>query len=220
MSPSRRNNAQPPASRRGGKTAAIPADVYNPRMSIPQPSTLAGYFLIAMPSLLDPPFSRGVAFVCQHDEDGAVGLIINRLSEYCLGDVLNQMKLECADQDVAEKPVLIGGPAQQERGFVLHQEHGHWESSYRINEQWSVTTSRDILVAMAAGDGPQQALMALGYAGWGAGQLEQELMDNTWLTVEANERVLFNTPLEERWSAAAGLVGVDPLQLPGYAGHA
>jgi len=182
--------------------------------------SLAGQFLIAMPSLAEPPFSRGVAFICQHDEDGAVGLLVNQLSEYRLGDVLSQMKLECSDLELADAPVLIGGPVQQERGFVLHREAGHWESSYRINDEWSVTTSRDILVAMAHGEGPRLAMMALGYAGWSAGQLEQELKDNTWLTVEASERVVFHTPLEERWSAAAGLVGVDPLQLPGYAGHA
>lgn len=189
-------------------------------MQTNSPQSLAGQFLIAMPSLTDPPFSRGVAFICQHDEDGAVGLLINQLSEYRFGDVLAQMKLPCSDQYLADAPVLIGGPVQQERGFVLHREHGHWESSYRINGDWSVTTSRDILVAMAAGEGPRLALMALGYAGWGAGQLEQELKDNTWLTADASERVIFHTPLEERWSAAAGLVGIDPLQLPGYAGHA
>jgi putative transcriptional regulator len=109
---------------------------------------------------------------------------------------------------------------QQERGFVLHHEPGDWDSSYRINDRWSVTTSRDILVAMAAGEGPRQAIMVLGYAGWDAGQLEQELMANAWLTAEACGRVVFDTPLEERWSAAAGLVGVDPRQLSGYAGHA
>ena len=189
-------------------------------MQTQSPQSLAGQFLIAMPSLTEPPFSRGVAFICQHDEDGAVGLLINQLSEYRFGDVLAQMKLACSDQDLADAPVLIGGPVQQERGFVLHREHGHWESSYRINDDWSVTTSRDILVAMAAGEGPRLALMTLGYSGWGAGQLEQELKDNTWLTAEGSERVVFHTPLEERWSAAAGLVGIDPLQLPGYAGHA
>ncbi len=189
-------------------------------MSAVPPSSLAGHFLIAMPSLAEPPFSRGVAFICQHDEDGAVGLLVNQLSEYRLGDVLRQMKLECDDPEVSDLPVLIGGPVQQERGFVLHREEGHWESSYRINDHWSVTTSRDILIAIAAGTGPRQALMALGYAGWSAGQLEQELKDNSWLTVEASERIVFDTPLEERWSAAAGLVGVNPLQLPGYVGHA
>ena len=189
-------------------------------MSAVPPSSLAGHFLIAMPSLAEPPFSRGVAFICQHDEDGAVGLLVNQLSEYRLGDVLRQMNLECDDPEVSDLPVLIGGPVQQERGFVLHREEGHWESSYRINDHWSVTTSRDILIAIAAGTGPRQALMALGYAGWSAGQLEQELKDNSWLTVEASERIVFDTPLEERWSAAAGLVGVNPLQLPGYVGHA
>jgi putative transcriptional regulator len=174
------------------------------------PNILTGHFLIAMPGLVDPPFSRGVALLCQHDEGGAVGLLVNQLSEYRFGDVLAQMKLDCPD----------GGPVQQERGFVLHREHGAWESSYRINAAWSVTTSRDILVAMAAGDGPSQAVMALGYAGWDAGQLEQELMANTWLTAEASDSIVFDTPLEDRWSAAAGLVGVDPRQLSSYAGHA
>ena len=183
-------------------------------------NTFAGQFLIAMPSLAEPPFARGVAFLCQHGEDGAVGLLINQISEYRLGDVLAQMKLGCSDIELADAPVLIGGPVQQERGFVLHREHGHWESSYRVNADWSVTTSRDILVAMAAGEGPRQAIMVLGYAGWDAGQLEQELMANAWLTAEASGRVVFDTPLEERWSAAAGLVGVDPRQLSGYAGHA
>lgn len=184
------------------------------------PNTFAGQFLIAMPALTDPPFHRCVAFLCQHGEDGAVGLLINQMSEFRLGDVLAQMKLECEDPEVADYPVLIGGPVQQERGFVLHREEGHWESTYRINDEWSVTTSRDILIAMAAGDGPRRALVALGYAGWSAGQLEQELMDNAWLTTDANERVVFDTPLEERWSAATGLMGVDPSQIAGYAGHA
>jgi putative transcriptional regulator len=189
-------------------------------MTAVQPSTLTGHFLIAMPNLADPPFSRGVALLCQHDEGGAVGLLVNQLSEYRLGDVLAQMKLECMDSELADAPVLIGGPVQQERGFVLHREPGDWESSYRIDARWSVTTSRDILLAMAAGDGPERAIVALGYAGWGAGQLDQELKDNAWLTTEASDRIVFDTPLERRWNAAAGLVGVDPAQLAGYAGHA
>jgi putative transcriptional regulator len=134
--------------------------------------------------------------------------------------VLAQMKLHCADDGLADAPVLIGGPVQQERGFVLHREQGAWESSYRVGDTWSVTTSRDILVAMAAGEGPREAVMVLGYAGWDAGQLEQEIRSNAWLTTEGCSRIVFETPLEERWSAAAGLVGVDPRQLSGYAGHA
>ena len=189
-------------------------------MSSVTPTTLTGHFLIAMPQQAEPPFSRGVALLCQHDEEGAIGLLVNQLSNYRFGDVLAQMKLPCADEELADAPVLIGGPVQQQRGFVLHREPGAWESSYRVNDMWSVTTSRDILVAMAAGEGPREAVMVLGYAGWDAGQLEQEIMANAWLTTEASDRIVFDTPLEERWSAAAGLVGVDPSQLSGYAGHA
>jgi putative transcriptional regulator len=192
---------------------------YNKTMSTA--NTFAGQFLIAMPSIAEPPFARGVAFVCQHGEDGAVGLLINQMSEYRLGDVLAQMKLPCEDPEIADHAVLIGGPVQQERGFVLHREHGHWDSSYRIDEEWSVTTSRDILVAMARGDGPRRAVVTLGYAGWEAGQLEQEVMENAWLNSEADERIIFETPIEERWFAATRKMGVrDPSQLTGYAGHA
>ena len=189
-------------------------------MSSTESNTFAGQFLIAMPHQAEPPFSHGVALLCQHDEDGAVGLLVNQMSHYRFGDVLAQMKLACADGDLADAPVLIGGPVQQERGFVLHRERGAWESSYRVSDAWSVTTSRDILVAMAAGDGPREAVMVLGYAGWDAGQLEQEIMANAWLTTEGCSRIVFETPLEDRWSAAAGLVGFDPRQLSGYAGHA
>ena len=150
-----------------------------------------------------------------------MGLVVNRASEYTLGDVMAQMQMACGDEVVAERPVLIGGPVQAERGFVLHQpDERKWDSSFRISDALAVTTSRDILAAMAEGKGPQRALVALGYAGWGAGQLEQELRDNAWLTVEADERILFDTALADRWPAAIALVGVDPSQLANYAGHA
>jgi putative transcriptional regulator len=184
-------------------------------------SSLTGHFLIAMPALGDPNFARGVTFVCQHGEEGTMGLVVNRASEYKLGEVMAQMQMPCEDQTVAARQVLIGGPVQAERGFVLHAPNERtWDSTFRINDSLAVTTSRDILAAMAEGKGPARALVALGYAGWGAGQLEQELRDNAWLTVEANERILFETALEERWQAAVALVGVDPNQLSDYAGHA
>ena len=117
--------------------------------------------------------------------------------------------------------MLVGGPMQPERGFVLHTPGGTWESSFRITEQISVTTSRDILAAIAIGEGPQQALVALGYAGWGPGQIEQELMENSWLTTPANQQILFNTPLEERWNAAAALLGIgSAVNLASYSGRA
>ena len=191
---------------------------YNARMSEPTP--LTNQLLIAMPALRDPNFARGVAFLCQHGEDGAMGLMINRLSEYRLGDVLAQMNLHSELVEVIDAPVMIGGPVQPERGFVLHTPGGDWESSFRISDRISVTTSRDILVAIAAGKGPRQVMVALGYSGWSPGQLEQELCDNHWLTAPAADLVLFDTPLEDRWEAAANLVGVNLIQLASYAGHA
>jgi putative transcriptional regulator len=187
---------------------------------MPDSTPLTNQLLIAMPALRDPNFARGVAFLCQHGEDGAMGLMINRLSEYRLGDVLAQMNMQSEIPDVIDAPVLIGGPVQPERGFVLHSPAGDWESSFRISDQISVTTSRDILIAIAAGHGPRHAVVALGYSGWSPGQLEQELCDNHWLTAPAAERVLFETPLEDRWEAAALLVGVNMIQLASYAGHA
>jgi putative transcriptional regulator len=185
-----------------------------------QPIGLTNQFLIAMPGMRDPSFRRGVAFLCQHGEDGAMGLLINRLSEYRLGDVLAQMNLKSELSQVSDAPVLIGGPVQPERGFVLHAPHGEWESSFKISDQICVTTSRDILVAIAEGRGPQQSLVTLGYSGWSTGQIETELKENAWLTVPADDRILFATPLEQRWEAAAAIVGVDIGSLTDYAGHA
>jgi putative transcriptional regulator len=203
-----------------GVAAALPSRgrEYNRRMADVTP--LTNQLLIAMPALRDPNFARGVTFLCQHGEDGAMGLMINRLSEYRLGDVLAQMNMHSEIPDVVDAPVLIGGPVQPERGFVLHSPTGDWESSFRISEQISVTTSRDILLAIAAGNGPRHAVVTLGYSGWSPGQLEQELCDNHWLTAPVSPQVLFQTPLEERWEAAASLVGVNLLQLASYAGHA
>jgi putative transcriptional regulator len=183
-------------------------------------STLSNQLLIAMPGLRDPNFARGVALVCQHGEDGAMGLMINRLSDYRLGDVLAQMNLRSDLPDVIDSPVLIGGPVQPERGFVLHTPHGGWDSSFRISDFISVTTSRDILVAIAAGNGPEDAIVALGYSGWSPGQIEHEMRENAWLTAPVDNAILFHTPLDERWRASAALVGVNLEQISPYAGNA
>ena len=183
-------------------------------------TSLTNQFLIAMPSLTDPYFAHGVALVCQHGEDGAMGLLVNRLSEYRLGDVLAQMNIKSDLSRISEAPVLIGGPVQPERGFVLHAPPGDWESSYKVSERLCVTTSRDVLAAMAEGKGPADAIVALGYAGWNPGQIENELKENAWLTCAADETILFSTPLETRWEAAANLVGVNIASLTDYAGHA
>jgi putative transcriptional regulator len=183
-------------------------------------ASLSNQFLIAMPNLRDPNFARGVALLCQHGEDGAMGIMINRLSEYRLGDVLAQMNLRSELPNVIDSPVLIGGPVQPERGFVLHTPHGEWDSSFRISDSISVTTSRDILAAIAIGQGPERAIVALGYAGWSPGQIEHELRDNAWLTAPVDSTILFETPLDERWQASAALVGVDMTHITPYAGNA
>lgn len=182
---------------------------------------LANHFLIAVPSMNDPNFSRGVTLLCQHNDEGAMGLVINRLSSYTLGDILRQMEIETAQPELAAMPVLAGGPIQQERGFVLHSpERTDYDSSFPVSEQLCLTTSRDILLAMAAGQGPRHAVVALGYAGWSAGQLESELQQDAWLTVKADPSILFGTEIEQRWLAAAQLIGIDLNLLPTYSGHA
>lgn len=181
---------------------------------------LGNQLLIALPALADPNFSRSVTLICQHDADGAMGVVVNRTSEYTLGEVFEQMHIEVADVELQARPVLAGGPVHPERGFVLHDGDREWDSSLSIAEGLYVTTSRDVLEAMARGEGPDNAVVALGCAGWGAGQLEFELGENSWLTVPADAELLFRLPLEQRWQAAAGRIGVDLLRMPDYAGHA
>lgn len=181
---------------------------------------LANQLLIALPALNDPNFARSVALVCQHDDDGAMGVVVNRASEYTLGDVFSQMGIESGDELLCGQPVLAGGPVHPERGFVLHDGGRAWDSSLEIAPDLYVTTSRDVLEAIAGGEGPPRVAVALGCAGWGAGQLEHELTENSWLTVPADAELLFALPLEARWQAAAGRIGVDMLQLAGYTGRA
>lgn len=183
-------------------------------------SNLTNHFLIAMPQLADPNFFHTVTYICEHNEDGALGIVINRPLELTLGEVLEHMDLAADDNDATAQVVYQGGPVQQERGFVLHEPVTQWDATLPITEHIGVTTSRDILEAIAKGDGPQHSLIALGYAGWGAGQLEQELAQNAWLSGPADKGILFETPHEKRWEAAAALLGVDLNLLSGDAGHA
>lgn len=181
---------------------------------------LANQLLIALPSLADPNFSRSVTVICQHDDDGAMGVVVNRASEYTLGDVLEQMDIACEDADLRGQIVLAGGPVHPERGFVLHDGEREWDSSLAIADGLQITTSRDILEALARGEGPRHVAVALGCAGWGAGQLEHELVENSWITVPADAELLFGLPLDARWEAAAGRIGVDLVNITGYSGHA
>ena len=181
---------------------------------------LTHHMLVALPALQDPDFARSVALICQHDGNGAMGVVVNRPSEYTLGDVLAQMGIVLVDQRLREYRVLAGGPVHPERGFVIHDGDTGWDSSLAIAEGLFVTTSRDVLEAIAVGEGPDNALVALGCAGWGAGQLEHELTETSWLTVPADAPLLFDTPLEARWQAAAGRLGVDMMHVASHSGRA
>lgn len=187
---------------------------------LPESTFLANQLLIAVPSLADPTFSRTVALICRHDADGAMGLVLNRPSEYTLGDVLDQMGIADGDLRLRSERVLAGGPVHGERGFVLHDGDGRWDSSLQVTDGLHVTTSRDVLNALARGEGPRRATVVLGCAGWGAGQLEQELADNSWITADYDPALLFSLPLEARWEAAAGHIGVDIRRMTDYSGHA
>jgi putative transcriptional regulator len=181
---------------------------------------LTNQFLIAMPAMDDPNFAQTVTLVCEHSERGALGIVINRPLEMSLGDVFTQLGLDASQSRLTAQHVMHGGPVQTDRGFVLHTPGPVWESTLAVSERLHLTTSRDILDALAAGEGPASAVIALGYAGWDAGQLEAEMARNAWLTVDANDRLLFATPVEERWQAAARLLGIDLISLSSDAGHA
>lgn len=182
--------------------------------------SLAEHFLIAMPALDDPNFFRSVTLVCQHDQDGAMGLVVNLPSDFSLGEMLAQMQLPTTDLVLASQDVLAGGPVQPDRGFVLHEDPRDFGPSLRFGQGMAISTSRDILEAMARGEGPAEFVMTLGYAGWGAGQLEAEIANNAWLTVPADRAIVFDTPIEQRWQAAARSLGIDIAGVSDTVGHA
>lgn len=176
--------------------------------------------LIAMPNMLDPNFSKVVIFICEHTVEGALGIIINQPVSITFDEVLEHMKLKSEDERINNLPVLFGGPVQQERGFIIHSPVGEWRASLSVNEEIAVTASRDILEAVAAGSGPKKILTCLGYAGWGAGQLEEEIAKNMWLDGPVNSNIIFDMPFERRWEEAAKLIGIDTRFFSGEAGHA
>lgn len=184
-----------------------------------QVSSFANHFLIAMPAMADPNFNKVVAYICEHNKDGAFGIIINRPLEMELSHILAQMNIESGLEDVNNMPVIFGGPVQQERGFIIHRPIGNWKSTFHSNNEITITTSQDILHAMAKGEGPPEVLVALGCAGWSADQLEEELRTNSWLLSPADPDIIFKLPFNERWRAAAKLIGVDIDRLSSIGGH-
>ncbi|WP_375752548.1 YqgE/AlgH family protein [Vibrio sp. HN007] len=185
---------------------------------------LANHFLVAMPGMQDPFFKRSVIYICEHNDEGAMGLIVNAPIDITVGGMLKQVDVESAhpqvNQNSLTKQVLSGGPVSEDRGFILHRPKDKYHSSVNMTDDLSVTTSKDILGVLGTEAEPKDYIVALGYSGWTAGQLENELADNSWLTVEADPSVIFDTPVQERWSKAVEMLGIDAAQLSTDAGHA
>jgi len=181
------------------------------------PNSLQHHFLVASPWLADPRFHGGVIYICEHSDEGALGLMINQPLEIHLGEILEQLDMHGSELDL---PVYSGGPVQPERGFVLHNPGTTWQNTAQVDEQVLLTTSRDILAGIGRGDGPDEFLVALGYSGWGEGQLEEELGSNSWLTCPASTDILFRTPPRDRYQAVLKLIGIDLNQLTEFGGHA
>jgi putative transcriptional regulator len=176
--------------------------------------------LIAMPGMVDQNFAGSVTLLCQHNDAGAIGITINRLSTFSLGEILAQLQIDCSDDSIRQRPVLEGGPVAPDRGFVLHSPREGYESSLAIGKDIMVTTSRDVLAEIARGEGPDKFLVALGYAGWGGGQLEGEMRANAWLSVAADTDIVFDMPLPSRFNEALGRLGIRIDRLHSEAGHA
>ncbi len=185
---------------------------------------LQHHFLIAMPSLQDPLFKRSVIYICEHNDDGAMGLIINKpVEQFTVESVLHKLKIMPAERDPAirlDKPVFAGGPLADDRGFILHTPQEGFGSSIAISEETMITTSKDVLETLGTAQQPQDVLVALGYAGWEKGQLEEELLENAWLTIPADSEILFHTPIASRWREAARKLGIDMHNIVNEAGHA
>lgn len=181
---------------------------------------LKNHFLIAMPNLLDSNFQQSVTYICEHDEKGAMGLILTHSTNYLLGELLQQLKINCKATGIRQRKIMFGGPVEIQSGFILHRPPGNWQSTLHVTDEVAVTTSRDILEALAVGQGPQENIVTVGYAGWGPGQLEQELASNSWLTYPADVDMLFQTSPDQLWHTAAGALGIDLSLLSGDVGHA
>ncbi|CDL81627.1 YqgE/AlgH family protein [Xenorhabdus szentirmaii] len=181
-------------------------------------------FLIAMPSLSDPYFNRSVVYICEHDQNGAMGLIINKpIAQVSIQSILKKLEI-CPDdrnEDIdLDQPVMAGGPLSEEHGFILHTPQSGFSSSIQISEHTMITTSKDMLEALGTPRQPKNILMTLGYSSWEKGQLEKEIMENSWLTVSAKPSIIFDTPIADRWREAASLLGINIYNLASHAGHA
>ncbi len=185
---------------------------------------LANHFLVAMPGMQDPFFHRAVIYICEHNEDGAMGLVVNAPIDLTIATMLDRVDVEPLypriHQESLEAAVLSGGPIAEDRGFILHEPRDNYHSSLQMTQQLSMTTSKDILAVLGTEAEPKNYIVVLGYSGWTPGQLEKELAENSWLTVEADPKVIFETPVQERWHKAVKMLGIEPAQLSVDMGHA
>ena len=188
--------------------------------AISESGYLTNQLLIAMPAMGDPNFAQSVVLVCDHSSESALGLILNKPLPMRMGEIFEQLEIELAIGPLRERPVLRGGPMQTDRGFVVHRAGGEWDSTLKVSDMIHVTTSRDILAAMARGQGPKEAVVALGYAGWGGGQLEDEIRANAWLSAPVDPTLIFELPFESRWQAAGRLLGVELSRISPLSGNA
>ncbi len=183
-------------------------------------ANLTNHFLIAMPNLTDPNFYRTVTYICEHNEQRAMGLVLTRTTDFCFSELMQQMQIHSIQPELRNKMILAGGPVATDSGFILHRPIGNWDSTISVTDNVGLTTSADILNAIANEQAPQDAIITLGYAGWDGGQLENEIADNIWLTHPADEDILFNTAAEQLWHAVANAMGIDLCLISGEAGHA
>ena len=185
---------------------------------------LTNHFLIAMPNMADPHFAKTLTYICEHNDQGALGIVVNRPIDMTLQALFERLSLSLKDHAFADEPIYFGGPVQTDRGFVLHVPAGEWQSTLKVScgvhDAIGLTTSKDILEAVGRGQGPAKMLVSLGYSGWSAGQIEHELTQNAWLTVEAKDAIIFDLPAGERLPAAMELLGLDYARLADQAGHA
>lgn len=183
---------------------------------------LTNHFIIAMPGLADPMFEKTVSFICQHNEHGAMGLTINRPIDITFPELLSQLNIPVEDKSISSIPVYLGGPVATEHGFILHSNHAdrHWEQTLVINDKISLSSSKDVLSAIARGDGPDDYLIILGYSGWVSGQIESEIQENSWLNNPADNEIIFHTPINKRWEKAAMQMGIDIHLISSDIGHA
>jgi len=182
--------------------------------------SLENHLLIAMPSLGDSYFNKTVTYICEHNDEGAMGLIINSPVNITLNELLAQLDADKDESPELSQQVLTGGPVSPDRGFVLHSPQKGWSSSLALSDEIMITTSKDILMSLGSEEAPEKFMVTLGYAGWGPGQLEQELQDNSWLTIPADSDILFHTPIEQRWKKSAEKIGIDMAHLSSDIGHA